>query len=251
MVIGANALKHPEILQQIVADGHEIGVHTWSHPYLTQLSHEQIVTEVMLTYNVIKDITGKSCNIFRPPYGNVDNGVLSLLNGLGFKVIQWDLDTKDWQSNGASTVPNFSNWVNEQHQGHISLEHDSFDGTVAAAPYAMDLVTKAGYQTALISQCVGFSSVYGELNGNFAAVAANAVQDTNSANAPSATSAGASASSASTATTTGTSLSSVSTVSGAQTGTKSSPSATASANAAQKKVFILDTVFLMLAIAVL
>ena len=66
-VVGTQVQQNPDILKQIHADGHEIGIHTWSHPHLTRLSNEQIITEVMYTYQIIKDLVGVSTRLFRPP----------------------------------------------------------------------------------------------------------------------------------------------------------------------------------------
>lgn len=52
--------------------GHQIGVHTWSHPPLTTLSTEEIIAEFGWTKKIIKDVIGLTPNTFRPPYGDIE-----------------------------------------------------------------------------------------------------------------------------------------------------------------------------------
>lgn len=52
--------------------GHQIAVHTWSHPYLTTLTNEQVIAELGWTKKVIKDVTGVTPNMMRPPYGDIE-----------------------------------------------------------------------------------------------------------------------------------------------------------------------------------
>ncbi|KAJ3303518.1 chitin deacetylase [Kappamyces sp. JEL0829] len=139
-VTGARSRLYPEILQQVVQDGHEIGIHTWAHIQLDQLSLEQVVSETMWTWNLVKDITGYSCKLFRPPLGVTNAAILSLLNGMGFTaVVNWNADSEDWRDEGASVQRLFASWTAESpHSGHISLEHDIRAGPVQAAHFGMD-----------------------------------------------------------------------------------------------------------------
>ena len=52
--------------------GHQIAVHTWSHPYLTTLTNEQVIAELGWTKKVIKDILGVTPSYMRPPYGDIE-----------------------------------------------------------------------------------------------------------------------------------------------------------------------------------
>lgn len=65
-MIGANAAQFPDLVKRAYQEGHEIAIHTWSHPYLTTLTNEQVVAELKWTEQVIKDIIGVSPRLFRP-----------------------------------------------------------------------------------------------------------------------------------------------------------------------------------------
>ena len=66
-VVGQEVAKSPLALKKIFDDGHQIGIHTWSHPQLTKLSDDEVVAEIVWTAQIIKDITGVSPELFRPP----------------------------------------------------------------------------------------------------------------------------------------------------------------------------------------
>ena len=66
-VIGSNVLNHPQILNDVHKGGHTLGIHTWSHPYLTTLTNDQIIAEVLWTAKIIRDITGVTPSLIRPP----------------------------------------------------------------------------------------------------------------------------------------------------------------------------------------
>ena len=70
--MGSRCAQFPETLQVEYMSGHQIGVHTWSHPYLTTLTNEQIIAELGWTKKVIKDILGVTPNFMRPPYGDIE-----------------------------------------------------------------------------------------------------------------------------------------------------------------------------------
>ena len=63
--------------------GHQLSVHTWSHPFLTTLTNEQIIAELGWTKKAIKDITGVTPNTMRPPYGDIDDRVRGISMAMG------------------------------------------------------------------------------------------------------------------------------------------------------------------------
>lgn len=87
--------------------GHQLSVHTWSHPALTTLTNEEIVVELGWTREVIKAITGVSPNTMRPPYGDIDDRVRAICQQMDLTPIIWTAnpdgstyDTEDWQIAG-------------------------------------------------------------------------------------------------------------------------------------------------------
>ncbi|CAG8744378.1 18105_t:CDS:2, partial [Racocetra persica] len=119
-------------------DGHKVGVHTWSHSYLTSQSIEQVIAELQWTATIIKNVTGITPLYMRPPFSDYDDRIRNICTQLWFKVVIWDKDTNDWLSADDKTFQmtwvegNFTQWVGENRTtGHISLEHDLYYQTAA------------------------------------------------------------------------------------------------------------------------
>jgi peptidoglycan/xylan/chitin deacetylase (PgdA/CDA1 family) len=164
-VVGVMVRDNPDILRQIVSDGHQIAIHTWSHPNLDTLTNQQIITEIMYTYQIIRDVTGLSCRIVRAPFGQAGRRVHALLNAMGFEIVHWNLDTKDAQSMGQAVRPNVDRWISSRASNVITLQHDLHPESVQAAPYLLDQVQQANYRTVTVGQCTGLT-VYGQLQPN-------------------------------------------------------------------------------------
>jgi len=71
-VVGSRVLSFPATAQAEYISGHQIAVHTWSHPSLTTLTNEQIIAELGWSKKVIKDTLGVTPNMMRPPFGDIE-----------------------------------------------------------------------------------------------------------------------------------------------------------------------------------
>jgi len=88
---------NPDLAQQMLADGHELANHSYSHPDLTHPTDDQIVYELDYTDQVVSDITGVHTRpYFRPPFGARNRRVLDVAAASGFRSIFWSLDSGDW-----------------------------------------------------------------------------------------------------------------------------------------------------------
>ncbi|KAJ3223468.1 chitin deacetylase [Chytriomyces hyalinus] len=158
-VIGANVIKSPDILQKAFQEGHQIGVHTWSHPDLTTLSEAQVVSELVYGAKAIYDVTGKIPKFFRPPYGAMSDSVRNVAAKMGLRAVIWTEDSNDWRYAGTSEmsqVPaSFQSWMDAGKSNEISLEHDFKAETVSVMAQCMDIVRKAGKKLVTISECIG------------------------------------------------------------------------------------------------
>lgn len=95
--IGSNVIDWPLEAQRGLADDHEICGHTWSHPYMTGLTNEQVFAELYFTKKIIKDILGVTILCWRPPFGDIDDRVRYIANALGLSTILWDNDMNDFR----------------------------------------------------------------------------------------------------------------------------------------------------------
>ncbi len=91
-VVGGWVDKFPESVKQLADAGHEIMNHSDTHPHMTQISVEKMKEEVENCSEKIKKITGVKPTLFRAPYGDYDNKVITTLRDIGYYTIQWDVD---------------------------------------------------------------------------------------------------------------------------------------------------------------
>ncbi|CAG8661530.1 485_t:CDS:2 [Dentiscutata erythropus] len=169
--IGSRVIQNPQVLQKAFKAGHQIGVHTWSHPSLTNSTTEQIITELKWTETAIKAAVNVTPKYFRPPFGDYDDRVRDIATQLGYKVAIWDLDTNDWMSQAYPNFDltwiegNFTQWVNDPNlanTGHISLEHDLYEQTAARVPLVVPILKTAKYNIKPIASCIGDDHPYQE-----------------------------------------------------------------------------------------
>lgn len=151
-VIGQHAEKYPEALKQIHKEGHEIGNHTWNHKYLPKISEEAIDEEVLKTEKLLKDILGEVDHIFRPPYGAIKKREVKRINSLGYNVVNWSVDTKDWA--GTSKEQMMDYLKKQLTPGGIILMHStgSSKNTVEFLPEAIEWIIEQGYEFGTASE---------------------------------------------------------------------------------------------------
>lgn len=150
-VIGTNVKRYPDIARRIVAEGHEIGNHTWTHPNLTKLSDSQVRTQMVSTRDQIVQATGVMPRTVRPPYGALLTRQREMLfNEFGYPTIMWSVDPRDWQRPGVSVVRD--RILTETKNGSIVLAHDLHGPTVDAMPQTLDGLLAKGFQFVTVSQ---------------------------------------------------------------------------------------------------
>ncbi|KAG0046730.1 chitin deacetylase [Gryganskiella cystojenkinii] len=178
-IVGSRAISYPATLKRAYSEGHQIAIHTWSHPSMTSLSNEQIVAELKWTEKAIVDTIGVTPIYWRPPFGDVDNRVRAIATQLGYKTSIWtqDFDTNDWNIPAGSATPQsvvdtFKTWLQKiptMKTGFIVLEHDLFPQEVDVSingvlPIAY---TTKGLTMQPIAQCLNDAKPYKEGAGTF------------------------------------------------------------------------------------
>ncbi|KAG0378272.1 chitin deacetylase [Mortierella sp. AD032] len=173
-LIGANVVEYPEMVAREAAAGHHLASHTWSHKALTTLTNEQIVAEIKWTEKAILDATGLRVRYMRPPYGDVDNRVRTVLKKLGYTVVDWGGDTfdsNDWKIPEVtpatvighmkkSLTDYIANTANNT-KGFITLEHDLSSQTVDVAKSLIPFGKEKNLQIMSVANCLRDSSPYG------------------------------------------------------------------------------------------
>ena len=106
-VVGEWVDKYPESVKALSDAGHEVMNHSDTHPHMSQLSREEILADVTACSDKIEAVTGVRPTLFRPPYGEYDDKVITAVRSLDVEPIQWDVDgshtaSSAWGSKAAS-----------------------------------------------------------------------------------------------------------------------------------------------------
>jgi len=153
-IVGLNAQAHPQMIRRIVNEGHAIGNHTWDHPVLLKLSADRVKEEVQKTEQLLYNITGLKTAMFRPPYGSTTPQLIDEISSLGYKIIDWSVDTRDWDKTPVSQI--MDHVSNEIYPGGIILQHCSgsksehLSNTVKTLPQIISLLKSQGYSFVMV-----------------------------------------------------------------------------------------------------
>ena len=146
------AEKYPEYLKKIAGAGHEIGTHSATHPYMSKLDKNAIVTELSSSSQVIEGITGVKPTLFRPPYGDYDDLLIDTATELGLYTIQWSVDSLDWKDLSASEIT--SRVVQRVKNGSIVLFHNQGLHTHEALPAIISTLKNNGFTFVPIGELI-------------------------------------------------------------------------------------------------
>ena len=150
-VLGECVEQNPAVLQREVAEGHEIGNHSWSHPNLAKLSDDAVHNQLQRTEDIIVKTAGVKPKLMRPPYGELTKQQRILVNhDFGYKVILWDVDPLDWKRPGPSVVAR--RIIAGARSGSIILSHDIHPPTIEAMPQVFDALLAKGFKFVTVSE---------------------------------------------------------------------------------------------------
>lgn len=155
--------QYPEQARQIVAEGHELGLHSVTHPHFTELSDDQIIKELTENAGLIKETTGFDAKLFRPPYGDYNDRVISLVQQQGFIPIQWSIDSLDWKDLSAQSM--YQRIVERIEPGSIILFHNNGLHTVETLDPLIAFLKEQGYQIVPVSELVYHDNYFVDING--------------------------------------------------------------------------------------
>lgn len=154
-LLGSNMAGKEDIVKRAVAEGHTIANHTWNHLDLRTLNEEQLKQELKLQENEIKAITGLTPALMRPPYGFINDSTLNNLSHIGYRVINWTVDSKDWRDHNADQV--LINTIPNIRDGSIILMHDylTHATTQKALPEIIQTLKDQGYTFVTVDKLIG------------------------------------------------------------------------------------------------
>ena len=133
---------------QIRHQGHEIGLHGYSHDSMAEMSGSQLARELEDTLALLPD--GCVVNLMRPPGGQANQTVSDTAKAANLSVISWSVDPKDWATNDTDLI--LRRLLEQTEDGDVILLHDMSDSSVDAALALVDALTAQGYKFLTVSQ---------------------------------------------------------------------------------------------------
>ena len=151
-VVGQWVDKYPESVKALHEAGHEVMGHSNDHAHFNSLSADEIIADITACNEKIEAITGECPTLFRPPYGEYDDHVVSTVRGMGLEIIQWDVDSLDWKDYDAPTITD--RVTSKVGPGSIVLFHNAALHTPEALPSILEYLLQEGYDIVPISQLI-------------------------------------------------------------------------------------------------
>jgi peptidoglycan/xylan/chitin deacetylase (PgdA/CDA1 family) len=152
-VVGQWAEKNPDMIKMMAEDGHDVSNHSYSHFRMSSLDRAAIGSEIKRCGDMLTGLTGKTCDLFRAPYGDYNNTVLAEAKKLGYYTIQWDVDSLDWRP-GISREEIMLRLRQKVRPGSIILFHNDTPHTAKMLPDVISELTAKGYSFKPVSELI-------------------------------------------------------------------------------------------------
>ena len=145
-MVGNRLQAYSNTVKQMVADGHEIGYHSYAHTLQSYLSSDQIKADLKTSNQILKELTGAQFTVWRAPGGDYSTRIL---NCIALPHIMWSVDTRDWETQNSD-----SNYraITRAKDGDIILLHDLYAPSVNGAIRAMKDMLAGDYEFLTVTE---------------------------------------------------------------------------------------------------
>ncbi len=174
-VTGSMTTRNPALIRRIVAEGHEVGVHTYTHPDLALHNNMRLNWELGETQLALAGVAGIHSSLFRPPYSSTADAlddwswpVTKAVGKDGYLVAFIDEDTDDWKRPGVGAIVKAA-MPKLPGQGEMILLHDAGGNrsqTLAALPQIIDKLRAQGYTFKTVGEALGAGSANTKVSGS-------------------------------------------------------------------------------------
>ncbi len=164
-IIGMNGEEYPDLLRREVAEGHEIGNHTFSHPNVATIRPVQFRLELSATQRLFESVVGRESHLFRPPYAEDaepetpdEVRPIEQATERGYITVGMRVDPGDWERPGVDAIVQRTVEQVERGQGHVVLLHDGGGDrsqTIEALPILIAKLRARGYRFVPVSELLG------------------------------------------------------------------------------------------------
>ena len=156
-VVGCQAVKDPDIVQRIAAEGHQVGNHSYDHADLHSLTAAQALADLEKNDALLRELLGEGEYWVRPPYGLMTEAEAAALS---VPLVNWSVDTEDWKSKDADKILDII--YRQVSDGDIVLLHDRYQNTVDAVLRAVPHLQEQGYVFVTVAELLALKGVAAE-----------------------------------------------------------------------------------------
>jgi peptidoglycan/xylan/chitin deacetylase (PgdA/CDA1 family) len=151
-VVGGAAEQYPNIVMRMKKEGHEVGSHSYSHPYFQRLSWPGAIREIRMTQWVLDRILGEQCKLFRPPHGSLSLRSLIPAWAAGQQVVMWNVDLKDYRASAGDVEAQLDR--TSFCSGDIILYHGINEAALTALPNVVKALLDKGREAVTVSDLI-------------------------------------------------------------------------------------------------
>lgn len=162
-VTGEFCDNYPEDVKKFYEAGHSVQNHSDLHPHVKGMNINDLIADTKECSRKIKMITGEEPLLYRAPYGEYDNNVMTTVEGMGLKVIQWNADSIDWEDPDPYTIHN--RILSKTSSGSILLFHNDLENTTEALPQLLTELLQKGFEFTAVEDMIYFEDYYVDNNG--------------------------------------------------------------------------------------
>lgn len=148
LLCGYRMEQFPDLAERIFQEGHEIGLHGYSHKPMQEMCRRDTVQELRKVMALLPD--GCDVSFLRPPGGMCNECIQAVARELGFSILHWSVDPKDWAIHDAAAVA--QQVIRHVRDGDVILLHDMSDSSVEAALEIVDALQKQGFRFVTASE---------------------------------------------------------------------------------------------------
>lgn len=152
-LVGERAKRYPSLVEQLLADGHELANHSMTHAEFVRLPYSQLAAEIEPPHQ-LRDLRGAPVlkhRLFRPPKGVLNARVLYYCVRHGHRIVLWSVDPKDFRATSAEQILAFFDG-RPLDTGDIVLLHDKTDAMLSALPRLLDRIQRQGLTPVTVSE---------------------------------------------------------------------------------------------------
>ncbi|MCL1880992.1 MAG: polysaccharide deacetylase family protein [Oscillospiraceae bacterium] len=151
-VTGEFVDKYPEDILKKYQAGHEIQSHSDKHPHVEGANINDLIHDTREASRKITEITGTAPTLYRAPYGEYDDNSIMTIKGMGYKYIQWSVDSVDWQGPSPETI--VRRVLSGTQSGSIILFHTDLENTTEALPEVISGLKDKGFDFVPVSELI-------------------------------------------------------------------------------------------------